>query len=106
MKINLNQKPEGVVLIAALFIIVAAGIVLASYLTLMQTETKTVARSQVWNQCVPVMEAGVEEAFAQIHFCNNTTNLSSNSWTLGTNGYYQKTRVVGTDGSYCKISIN
>ncbi len=106
MKINLKQKPAGVVLIVALFIIVASGIILASYLTMMQSEAKTVARSQLWNQCVPVMEAGVEEAFAQIHYCNNTTNLSSNSWILGTNGYYQKTRTVGTDGSYCTISIS
>jgi hypothetical protein len=105
MKIRINKKPAGIVLLVALFIIVAAGIVIAGYLTLMQSEKKSVSRSQTWNNCVPVMEAGVEEAMAQIHACGNSTNLSSNSWTYSTNGYYQKTRFVGTDGSYCLIQI-
>lgn len=108
MKIRLNNKPAGVVLLVALLVIVVSGIVLASYLKLMQSENKSVARSQIWNKCVPIMEAGVEEAFAQIHACNNSTNLSSNGWTytlVGTNYYYQKTRNISTNGSYCVISI-
>jgi hypothetical protein len=106
MNVRLNKGRSGIVLIVAMCLIVAVGIVLASYVTLMESESASVSRSQNWNQCVPVMEAGVEEAFAQIHFCNNTTNLSSNSWTLETNHYYQKTRTVGTDGSYCVIQIS
>jgi hypothetical protein len=104
MKISHRKKTAGVVLLVALFVIVAAGIVLASYLALMQTEKKSVSRSQTWNNCVPIMEAGVEEAMAQIHYCGNTTNFSSNSWTL-TNGYYQKMRSMATDGSYCVVQI-
>jgi hypothetical protein len=81
------------------------SVMLASYLALVTTESRAVSRSQTWNACVPVMEAGVEEAMAQIRACNNTTNLGINNWTLGTNGFYEKTRTIGSDGSFCKISI-
>jgi hypothetical protein len=105
MKVRLNKGRSGMVLMAAMIVIVAVSITLASYATLMESESASVSRSQNWNECVPVMEAGVEEAFAQIHYCNGTTNLSTNNWTLQTNSFYQKTRTVGTDGSYCVIQI-
>jgi hypothetical protein len=105
MRIQTNNKPLGGALVVTLFIILVISFVLASYLALMLNESTAVARSQSWNACVPVMEAGVEEAMAQIHYCQNSTNLSSNNWTLGTNGCYQKTRTIGTGGSYCEIAI-
>lgn len=105
MKIRPQNPRSGGVLIVTLFVVMVIGIAVASYLTLVRNEATVVSRSQNWNSCIPVLEAGVEEAMAQIHYCNNSTNLSSNSWTLGTNGYYNKTRAVGSDGSYCSISI-
>jgi hypothetical protein len=105
MKISLGKKNEGSVLLATVLVIVVVGVVLASYLKMISNETYTVSRSQCWNQCVPVMEAGVEEALAQLHYCNDTLNLGGNGWIVNSNGYYQKTRSVGTDGSYCIATI-
>lgn len=105
MTITLGKKTSGVVLMVALFIIVASGITVAAYLSLMSHETRVAARSRTWNNCVPVMEAGVEEALAHIHSCNGTTNFGSNNWTLNSTNYYQKTRYLGTDGSYFVVTI-
>ena len=104
MKIQINRQPRGSVLVVSLVIVTLILISLASYLLLVLNENQSVTRSQGWNTCVPIMEAGVEEALSQIHQCG-CSNLSPNNWTLGSDGLYHKTRNVGTDGSYCKISI-
>ena len=76
---------KGSVLVITLTIVVLSAIVLASYLTLVQYQTASVARSQSWNTIIPVSEAGVEEAMAEIN--RNTplvvsTNFSpSAAWT-------------------------
>ncbi len=105
MKILPGKKNEGSVLLAATLFIVVVGLVLASYLKLLTNESYIVSRSQSWNQCVPVMEAGVEEAMAEIHSTYIILDYPSNNWILATNGYYQKTRTIGTDGSYYVASI-
>ena len=104
MKIRTNTKPRGSVLVVSLVTVTIILTALASYLALVSNENRAVARSQEWNTCIPVMEAGVDEALTQIHYCG-VTSLSSNNWTLGTDGYYHKTRTIGTDGSYCKVTI-
>src|SRR5262249_51221124 len=60
--------------------------------------------SLTWNTCVPVLEAGVEEAMTQIHY-NGITNLLSNGWILGIDGLFHKRRNVGADGSYYEVAI-
>jgi hypothetical protein len=104
MKTQINTRPDGSVLVLSLLTVVVIGITLGSYLILVLNNSRSTARSQAWNACVPVMEAGVEEAMSQIHY-TGVANLSSNNWNLGTDGYYYKTRNVGTDGSYCKVAI-
>jgi Tfp pilus assembly protein PilX len=85
---------KGSVLVITLTIVVLSAIVLASYLTLVQYQTASVARSQSWNTIIPVSEAGVEEAMAEIN--RNTplvvsTNFSpSAAWTW--------TNTLATDG--------
>ncbi len=104
MKIRLNPRPQGSVLVISLIIATLSLATLGSYLLLAANENQAVWRSQTWNACVPVMEAGVEEALTQIYH-TGATNLSANNWIRGTDGYYRKTRYVGTNGSYCKIAI-
>jgi hypothetical protein len=104
MHIQVNTRPGGSVLLISLLSAGIIGITLTSYLVLISTNNRAVARSQAWNAGVPVMEAGVEEAMTQLHY-TGTTKLSSNNWSFGRDGYYHKTRYVGTEGSYCNIAI-
>lgn len=105
MKVQTNQQPNGSVLLISLVIATIILVSLASYLLLVSNENQSVTRDQDWNACVPVMEAGVEEALTQIHY-SGLANLSANSWSLGADGNYHKNnRTVGTNGSYCNVTI-
>ena len=105
MKINPRiHSRRGSVLLAGLLMSTVVAIVLVGYLRLIANQTFATRRSEAWNRGVAVMEAGVEEALTQIHY-TGATNLSANSWSLGPDGYYHKTRSVGSDGSYCSVSI-
>jgi hypothetical protein len=104
MNIRINSRPQGSVLVVGLLTALVVAITLASYLVCVSNESYAVTRSQAWNAAVPIMEAGVEEALTQIYY-NGAQNMSTNNWTLGSDGYYRKTRTVGTNGSYCQITI-
>ena len=105
MRIRAYQNREqGSVLLVTLLTAWIIGISLISYLTLVANQNRTTFHSQTWNTCVPVMEAGIEEALTQLHF-NTITNLSSNRWFLGGDGLYHKKREVGSDGSYYEVTI-
>jgi len=110
MKIRTNTQAQGSALVVTLLTALVIGITLASYLTLVSSQNVSTMRSLAWNATVPVLEAGVEEALAHIHDHLNRTvgtdisNLSGNGWTLGADGWYHKTRTIGT-GSYCDVAI-
>jgi hypothetical protein len=62
-------------------------------------------RSLAWNSAMPVVEAGIEEAFS--HLQRNSNSLG-NLWTVATiNGQtvYQKQRNFD-DGSYCLVTLS
>jgi len=80
------------------------GISLVSYLTLVANQSRSSFRSLTWNTCVPVMEAGIEEALTQLHY-SGLTNLLSNDWTFGIDGLYHKRRYIGAGGSYYEVTI-
>ena len=80
------------------------GISLVSYLTLVANQNRSTFHSLTWNTCVPVMEAGIEEALTQLHY-NSITNLLSNRWTFGIDGLYHKKRYIRPDGSYYEATI-
>jgi len=105
MRIRANQAgTQGSVLLVTLLTAWIIGISLVSYLTLVVNQNRSTYRSLTWNTCVPVMEAGIEEALTQLHF-NGVTNLAANGWTLGIEGLYRKSRDVGADGSYFEVTI-
>lgn len=76
----------GHILMVTLFIAGVIGIVLVSALTLVKSQNQAVARSQAWNQCMPVIEAGIEEALAHLNNPRETT-LAVNGWTQNGNIY-------------------
>src|SRR5437773_4210193 len=105
MRIRANQtKTQGSVLLITLMTAWVIGISLVSYLTLVANQNRSTFHSLTWNTCVPVMEAGVEEALTQLHF-NGITNFLSNDWALGADGLYHKRRDIGSDGSYYEVTI-
>ncbi len=70
---------------------------MASYLTLVQYQNKSVMRSQYWNAAIPVAEAGVEEALTQMNTVGDG-DRTANGWTLS-NGAYSMSRTLG-NGRY------
>jgi len=104
VKIEKQTQTRASALILTLLTATIIGIALASYLVLVNNQNLSVARSLAWNSAIPVVESGVEEALTQIYYYGYT-NLHPNNWTLGSDGLYHKSRVVGTDGSYWDATI-
>src|SRR6266496_3794502 len=104
MTIRTNQtKSQGSVLLLTLLTAWVIGIALVSYLTLVANQSRTTYHSLSWNCCVPVMEAGVEEALTQIYH-NDIDQLGNNQWTFS-DGLYHKTSSLGDDGSKYHVTI-
>ena len=106
MKITTRGKRhQGSVLLIALLSAWVIGIALVSYLTLVANQNLRTYRSQTWSTCIPVLEAGIEEALTQIHF-QGIDNLGANQWSFNAGDQlYHKTRQVNIDGSYFDVGI-
>lgn len=97
MKLS-NFREEGSVLLVTLALTVILGSALASYLTLVQYQNKSVIRSQYWNAAIPACEAGIEEALTQMNTVGDG-DRGVNGWTLS-NGSYTIARSVGSNSRY------
>jgi hypothetical protein len=98
-------KMRGIVLPLALCIVVILSIIIVAFCSLTNNRNAAVERSQCWNQAIPVLESGIEEALTQIHYSGmNSSLLTSNGWTYGADGLYHKSRTL-SDGSYYNVSI-
>ena len=105
------RRSQGHVLMVALVIAALMGVVLFSYLSMVGGQATMTARSQAWNQCIAVAEAGVEEALA--HLNKNgintlgqielTIDLGIQGWVL-TNGVYYKRGALDAD-CYYEVTI-
>ena len=98
MKTNLRHSPakDASILMIAIISTAVLGIVLLSYMVLIQWQSRSVARSQAWNGAVPAAEAGVEEALAHLNSALGVTNTAlwtRNGWVLGGDGLYHTTPV-------------
>jgi len=96
-----NRRAQGHTLLVALFTLLIIGVALLTYLQLQTNANQLVVRSQVWNACMPVLEAGIEEALE--HCSYNPSNLMSSGWTLIGNRCY-RTNTVGE--GYCVVNIS
>jgi hypothetical protein len=83
-----------------LFTVLGIGMVLFFCLNLVRSQNVCTMRSQTWNACLPIVEAGIEDAMAHL---NNPldTNITSDGWAL-VNGTYQQQRQLGN----CFYSVN
>src|SRR5438093_11020183 len=98
MKIRIKSQVQGSVLLVSLLTAAVIGIALGSYLSLTANQHQSVFRSMTWNEGIPVSEAGIEEALAQVHYYG-ITNFEVNKWTWGLAGCYHKKRSIRTNGS-------
>jgi hypothetical protein len=104
MKLQPNHRisTTGHVLWMILVCTALIGLALVGYLKLTQTRTTLTARSQVWNNCMPILEAGVEEALAQLdHYANS--NLAANGWTAVSGGFYKERAIAE---GYYRVSVS
>src|ERR1041384_8407418 len=88
-----NSRCSGNALMVTLAIAACVGILLVAALSLVNSQNQAVSRSQAWNSCMPVIEAGIEEAMAHLNNRNETT-YNVNGWTPnGVN--YSRSRPLG-----------
>src|ERR1041385_7842876 len=100
-----NFPRRGNVLVVSMVLCAVVGLVLASYLQLVQARTKIRARSLAWNAAIPALEGGIEEAFTHLQ---DDKTFTANNWTAVTTNskvIYQKSR-TNSDSSYCSVTIS
>jgi Tfp pilus assembly protein PilX len=102
MRINPPSRSgrAGSTLIMVLLGSVVVGMALAGYLTIVLNQNRSVMRSMQWNIAIPLAEAGVEEAIAQL---NNLGTTNFSGWSSVSNTW-QRQRSLG-DGYYI-VSID
>lgn len=88
-----NRSERGGILVTAVIFCALVGLVLVAYLSMLRTQHKFTHRSQVWNDCVPLCEAGIEEALAHLNYSGTTTNFGINGWVLSANAYRKELRL-------------
>ena len=92
-------------LVATLIFCVLVGLVLVAYLSMLSSQRKYNFRSQVWNQCIPLCEAGVEEAMAHINYGGTANNFAINGWGLSA-GAFRKERSLNGGRVFMAISTD
>lgn len=105
------QQSKGSVLLVTLVITGVLGLTLASYLTLIGAQNRSVARSQTWNSSIPISEAGVEEAIVHLNknclwsdVTRSPVHWNADGWnSLADGSGIQKTNWLGD--SYYVVSI-
>jgi len=103
MKVRLTSSQRGHTVILTLVVCLVLGVVLLGIIKLANTEGQMTGRSQNWNNAMPIVEAGIEEAFSQLKY--SPTNRDQNGWTFdAANNYYTRTRPF-QDGFY-RVTIS
>lgn len=104
MRLTLAQRQRGNTLFLTLIFCLAIGLVLAGTLKLIGGRYRMTVRSSDWNEAIPVLEAGVEEAMTHMR---DDSSPTANGWTASTlsgQTVYQKQRTF-VDGSYFYTTI-
>ena len=106
MKLQSRNGCQGGTLVITIVICGLVGLMLAAYLSMVSTQLSFTQRSQIWNNCIPLCEAGVEEALAHLNHHLTVSNFAMNGW-VEERGLYHKNResdqgecLMRIDGSY------
>jgi hypothetical protein len=106
MKIRHNRQSASVLMVTMVLCAVI-GIALALMLLWASQHNELMKRSLAWNKAIPVAEAGIEEALAQLKVAPPPIQVASrNGWT-SKNGMAVKGRNIGNDASnYVTIDVS
>lgn len=86
----------------ALLTLAIVAMSLGSYLVIIGNQNRSVLRSMQWNAAIPICEAGIEEALAQLN-TRDVTNFTG--WT-GSNTVYRMERSIGSGHYIVGIDTN
>jgi hypothetical protein len=104
MKLQKGKPIEGGVLVVTIIICALVGLMLSAYLSMISSQHTFTQRSQVWNNAIPLCEAGIEEAMAHInHNSTLSNNFAINGWRLD-GGHYKKERYI--NGGEVRMDID
>jgi hypothetical protein len=107
MKTRATAYQQGHTIMITLVVCLVLGVILLGIIKLANNEGQMTGRSQNWNAVMPIVEAGIEEAFT--HLKHSPSNRAENGWTFDTSitpPVYTKTRTF-QDGYYTvTISTN
>lgn len=100
-----RRAENGSILMWSVVVVGVMSLVLYAYLNMIGTQHQLTWRSQTWNSCLGVAEAGIEDGMA--HLNQNGTgsgNLASQGWTKTTNNTY----TVHRDclGGYYEVTLS
>jgi len=105
-----KQSTQGIALLVTMLLVAGVIVILASLTALVSHENYLSARAQAWNQCIPVAEAGVEEALSLMKNDGTswgwTNALAANGWSNLVSGVTQMTRVLDSSSNYYVVTIN
>src|SRR5947207_6220794 len=102
-----RKSRAGHILMATLVIAAVLGVAVMAYLNVIHTQNNLTVRSQVWNSCMPLVEAGIEEALAHMNSSGQTNWGKVNGWTWdGTQKAFVKPRWFGNAYFTCAITTN
>jgi hypothetical protein len=89
-------------LVITIVICALVGLMLAAYLSMVSSQFSFTQRSQIWNNCIPLCEAGVEEALAHLNHKSTGSNFAVNGW-WEERGIYHKNRDLNGGSSMMRI---
>jgi hypothetical protein len=105
MKIRTGNSSAGSLLIATLIVSMLVGVVLTAYLALISQQQTFTQRSQVWNHCISMCEAGVEEAMAHLNHSTVSNKFDIHGWRFE-KGAYRKERDLNYGTCFIAIDTN
>ena len=104
---------RGSVLLVTLVTAAVLGITLASYLKLVSTQSKSVARSKHWNQSLVLAESGVEDALQMVNkfvgtplLTNWINTYSADNWSKSGNVYTRTGYLDASHTTYYTVSVS
>ncbi len=107
IRISTQQTNQGSAIAVTFMTCIVLGLLMGSYLYLVQGQRQSVARSQSWNQAIVVAEAGVDEAMALMNSGVVGTNFAVFPWkNAGGGNFTNRPTPSQFTNSYYSVTIN
>lgn len=98
-----RRSTSGSVLLVSVITLAIVAMGLGGYLLIVGNQNRSVMRSMQWNGGIPLAEAGIEEALAQL---NNRDVTNFSGWSAVGSGMWRMQRTVGNGYYVVTIATN